>query len=282
MPGIEQIGRKCTKQMVPTWRRFVTTYIIDNSAVSQFKQDGYLLVPNLFDSEEMNYLLRIGRGDESHAVHSVVDAEGRKSKLWLASDTSQDDIYSAICRSHKLVDQMEELLEDEVYLYHYKMMVKEPRQGGAWEWHQDYGYWYNNGCLFPAMASCYIAVDRAHKHNGCLQVLRGSNRMGRIEHGKAGGQTGADPDRVEDAQKHLDLVYCEMAPGDALFFHSNTLHRSDANLSEDPRWGFICCYNTRHNPCRDLSGHPSYTPLTKCDDNVIKEVGFRTVAERGL
>ncbi len=260
----------------------VTQTVDEKLEVDRFKRDGYLLVPGLFDQEEMDYLRRVGQEDQSHSVHAVVDSEGRQSKLWLASDVTNDSIYSAICRCHKLVDRMEKLLEDEVYLYHYKMMVKEPRQGGAWEWHQDYGYWYNNGCLFPDMASCYIAVDRAHKQNGCLQVLRGSNRMGRIEHGKAGGQTGADPARVELAQNQLDLVYCEMAPGDALFFHSNTLHRSDANLSEDPRWGFICCYNTRHNPCRDLPGHPSYTPLEKCDDALIKEVGIRTVTDRNF
>jgi hypothetical protein len=28
-------------------------------------------------------------------------------------------------------------------------MQKEPRVGGAWEWHQDYGYWYKNGFLYP-------------------------------------------------------------------------------------------------------------------------------------
>ena len=36
------------------------------------------------------------------------------------------------------------MLGDEVYHFHHKMMVKEPRVGGAWEWHQDYGYWYSN------------------------------------------------------------------------------------------------------------------------------------------
>ena len=62
--------------------------------------------------------------------------------------------------------------------------------GGAWEWHQDYGYWYNNGCLFPDLASCLIAVDRATRRNGCLQVLKGSHHLGRIDHGKIGDQTG--------------------------------------------------------------------------------------------
>ena len=35
--------------------------------------------------------------------------------------------------------------------------------------------------------------------NGALQVLRGSHRMGRIEHGKVGQQAGADIDQVKDA-----------------------------------------------------------------------------------
>ena len=153
------------------------------------------------------------------------------------------------------------------------MMVKEPRVGGAWEWHQDYGYWYNNGALYPDMASCMIAVDRAHAGNGCLQVLKGSHRIGRIEHGRYGTQTGAHPERVALAEQHLERVYCEMNPGSALFFHANLLHCSDANESEDPRWSLICCYNTRHNPCDDKPGHPSYQPLEKWDDGRVVEMG---------
>ena len=65
------------------------------------------------------------------------------------------------------------VLGGEVYHYHSKLMLKEPFVGGAWEWHQDYGYWYQNGCLFPWMASCLIALDPATRANGCLQVLKG-------------------------------------------------------------------------------------------------------------
>ena len=68
-------------------------------------------------------------------------------------------------------------------------------------------------------------------------------------------------------------MYCEMEPGTALFFHANLLHRSDQNKSEDPRWSLICCYNCRHNPCDDRSGHGSYRPLEKWDDEQIKILG---------
>ncbi len=248
---------------------------VDDRQIAQFQSDGYLLVENLYDPDEMDWLLTIGKADQekSDRVRATLDAEGRESKLWLVSDTNREDIYNAICHGRRMVRSMEELMGDEVYLYHYKMMVKEPRVGGAWEWHQDYGYWYNNGCLYPDMASCMIAIDRAHKGNGCLQVLKGSHKLGRIEHGKYGTQTGANPDRVSLAQEHLEQVYCEMNPGTGLFFHANLLHRSDPNESNDPRWTLICCYNTRHNPCEDKTGHPSYRKLEVWDDKRVKEIG---------
>jgi ectoine hydroxylase-related dioxygenase (phytanoyl-CoA dioxygenase family) len=166
---------------------------------------------------------------------------------------------------------MEQMLGGEVYLYHMKMNYKEPFVGGAWEWHQDYGYWYNNGCLFPLMASCLIAVSEANQANGCLQVLRGSHLMGRIDHVKTGDQTGADMERVQAALERMELVYAECAPGDAIFFDSNLLHRSDANNSPNPRWSLICCYNAaRNNPYKE-SKHPCYTPLAKVSASAIRD-----------
>ena len=151
------------------------------------------------------------------------------------------------------------------------MMLKEPLVGGAWEWHQDYGYWYENGCLFPYLASCLIAVDRATRENGCLQVLVGSHLMGRIDHGKTGDQTGADLRRVEEARQRLELRYLEASPGDAIFFHCNLLHRSDQNRSPHSRWSLICCYNAARNDPYEQSRHPRYTPLEKVPDDALQQ-----------
>jgi ectoine hydroxylase-related dioxygenase (phytanoyl-CoA dioxygenase family) len=124
-----------------------------------------------------------------------------------------------------------------------------------------------------------IALDKATKENGCLQVLRGSHQMGRIDHGKVGDQTGADLERVQAALERFELVYCELDPGSAIFFDSNLLHRSDQNHSDNPRWAFICCYNAKHNDPYKDSRHPRYTPLEKWPDDKVKEVG-RTQSRR--
>lgn len=244
--------------------------------LSAFHRDGYVLVENLFDAEEMDLLAKISRAD--HALQSEAvsrqDGEGGAIKLTVENEVS-DDIYGAFVRCRRVVDAMEQILGDEVYHYHHKMILKEPYVGGAWAWHQDYGYWYNNGCLFPDLASCMIAVDRATKENGCLQVLRGSHLLGRIDHGKVGDQTGADPERVQAARERLDLIPVELEVGSAIFFHSNLLHRSDRNTSPHSRWALICCYNARRNDPYKDSRHPRYQYLEKWPDEKIKEVGRR-------
>lgn len=239
-----------------------------------YHRDGFVIVRQLFAADETELLLNHARGDESlrAASYGRKDASGMETRLALWNRAT-DDLYSLFVRSARIVDRMEQMLGDEVYLYHHKMMLKEPLVGGAWEWHQDYGYWYHNGCLYPQLASCLIAADAATRENGCLQVLVGSHHLGRIDHGRAGDQTGADLERVEQALARMELVYCECAPGDAIFFHSNLLHRSDQNLSPRPRWSLIGCYNARRNSPYKESRHPAYYPLEKVGPDAIRAWG---------
>src|SRR4029434_4194866 len=154
-----------------------------------------------------------------------------------------------------------------------KMIMKDPRVGGAWTWHQDYGYWYQNGVLFPLLTSAYIAIYPSTRENGCLQVIKRSHELGRIEHVLTGDQAGADNDRVQEILKKLELVHVEMDPGDALFFHANLLHRSDQNRSDNTRWSMICCYKAAQNDPYKESHHPRYTPLAKVADEEIRKAG---------
>ncbi len=255
------------------------SFTATDTHVRQFQEDGYVITEHLFDAEDMDLLRRVARADRAmeETAASRRDGQGGAIRLKVENELG-DDIYSAFVRCRRIVDAMERFLGGEVYHYHHKMILKEPRTGGAWEWHQDYGYWYNNGCLFPYMGSCLIAVDRATKANGCLQVLRGSHHMGRIDHGKVGDQTGADLERVEAAMQRFELVHCELEPGGAIFFHANLLHCSAQNTSPDPRWALICCYNAaRNNPYKE-SRHPRYTPLEKWPDSRIREVGGKQLA----
>jgi ectoine hydroxylase len=258
----------------------VTPYSLTADQLAQYQSQGFVIVPGLFTPAEVTLLHQVARADRALAkAGSMADSKGGASKIWITTDL-KEDVYSAFTHNHRVVNPVRQIFTDEPLFYHHKMMLKEPRTGGAWEWHQDYGYWYNDGFIFPNMASCMIAVDGADRENGCLQVLAGSHHMGRIQHGKVGNQVGADVERVAEAAKRLELVYCEMAPGTALFFHCNLLHRSDQNLSERSRWSLICCYTAAQNRSYRAADKPWYNcqPVTMWDDARISELGERQAA----
>ena len=245
-----------------------------------YEEDGYVLVKGMLEPGEIELLGRAAREDRVLDQHAYgrADGEGGTIRLSLWNHPTET-IYGMVARSESMVGCAEQILGGEVYHYHSKMIMKDAKVGGAWAWHQDYGYWYQNGVLFPDLTSAFIAVDKATRENGCLQVIRGSHRLGRVEHVLTGDQAGADPERVDKALERLQLEFIEMEPGDTLFFHANLLHRSDQNTSDNPRWTMICCYNAARNDPYKESHHPRYTPLEKVADSEVLKAGMRRFSD---
>jgi hypothetical protein len=106
----------------------------------QFERDGYFLVRGLFDAEETALLRTAMETDPTVRAnfYNRADAEGAVTRM-VTWNQPGDGVYGLAARSEKVVDTMEDLLGGEAYHYHSKLTAKEPREGGAWEWHQDYG-----------------------------------------------------------------------------------------------------------------------------------------------
>ncbi|MDA0237015.1 MAG: phytanoyl-CoA dioxygenase family protein [Proteobacteria bacterium] len=255
----------------------MSNFRLSDDEITKFSQYGYFIVKGLFDQEEIAILRTAIEVDQNlkDKLYNRYDASGRKT-IMATWNHPGDSVYGLAARSRRIVDSMETLLGGEVYHYHSKLTAKEPYEGGAWEWHQDYGYWYHNGIVFPHLCSVMVALDRTNKKNGCLQIVKGSHLCGRVEHGVLEGeQVGANARRVEEMLKILPIEYIEMEPGDGVFFHCNALHRSDQNQSDNRRWTVIHCYNLATNNPFLEHHHPFYTPLQKVDDSAIKLAGVR-------
>jgi len=244
------------------------------SQKAQYDNDGYLIIPNFLTQPEVDLLYNLATNDDILRNHAfdLNDQAGKRTKLTLWF-TPGDDTFSLLTRSERMVRSVQSLLGDgEVCHFHSKLMQKEPKVGGAWEWHQDYGYWYKNGFLYPdALISVMLALTEATKENGCLQVLKASHKMGRFEHLFAGEQQGADMPFVEEALKFCEKVYVELKAGDVLFFHPNLLHMSEANLSDKPRWSLISAYNLSYNKPFREKNISCIMPVSMVPDNAIME-----------
>ena len=243
--------------------------------IQTYHKDGYLVVKKFCSREETDKLYATALQDDAMAKNALDlnDLSGKKTRLSLWF-TPGNDVFGYLTRSEKMVNAVAQLLGGEapVCHFHSKLMQKEPRVGGAWEWHQDYGYWYKNQFMFPdQLMSVMVALTTANKENGCLQVIKGSHKMGRVNHGFSGEQVGADMVMVDNALQTMELVYSELEPGDALFFHSNLLHRSEVNLSEYPRWSIISCYSLQSNLAYNEKSTAWKTPVKIVPDEAILE-----------
>ena len=255
--------------------------------IEQYNQEGYLILKGFFNSEESKKLYEVAITDVAVSKNAinVNDSSGKRSKLSLWYKPG-NDTYGLLTRSESLVNAVDKLLDGDAKVCHFhsKLMQKEPRVGGAWEWHQDYGYWYKNEFLLPdQMMSVMVAITEANQENGCLQVIKGSHKMGRVEHGFSGEQVGASQRYVDLALKTMDLIYVELEAGDVLFFHSNLLHRSEANLSDRPRWSMISCYNRTSNIGYNdsASASSSITPINVVPDEALLTWDALGLAEDG-
>ena len=129
------------------------------------------------------------------------------------------------------------------------------------------------------MMSAIVAIDKADASNGCLQVLKGSHHIGRIEHKASGEQAGAAQRFVSRLLEsgRFENVHCEMEPGDVLFTHSNLFHCSDANQSERWRRYLIVAYNGRDNePWKEMTKlMPLYQRIDIVEDDATMGVGSK-------
>lgn len=262
----------------------MTQGILQSTDLEHFQKTGFLIIPRFLEPDLIDILRRVAElsPEFQRKVRTGKDHSGKEVKLWITNQLGED-VFSGLARYEKVISFGEKLLGTEIYPWHHKFILKDAHAGGAWEWHQDYGYWYDYGCLFPNLISCLIAVDEATRDNGCLQVVSGSHLMGRLDTSRVADQTGPlDTLRIQSILSCSEIVYCELKPGDAIFFHANTLHRSEASMVSQPRWAFISAYNSIKNEPREITPVHShdedapptpYEPFETWSQEQIKSVG---------
>ncbi len=242
--------------------------------VEAFHRDGLAIVRGMSSPQELVVLQAMCAPDRdlSPLQTEVRDGGSRTYKvaIWTTLD---DSLFGKLPRMPRIVRGAEALLGEPVYHWHSKLLRKQPGDGRVGI-HQHYAPWYEDGCLAPSMLTCTLALQRNDRDNGCLSFVRGSHRMARIHRVRLGATSdthGPDPDRVAEITRRKGIVYGELEPGDAMFFHCMTLHASEPNLSDTPRAVIHCSYNAVANQPipRPGQAHHRYRRLDLVDDEFL-------------
>ncbi|HEX4374395.1 MAG TPA: phytanoyl-CoA dioxygenase family protein, partial [Puia sp.] len=134
--------------------------------IADYNRDGYVIIKNFLNSDEVKKLYTIATEDDMMLKHSfdLNDQAGKKTKLALWYKPG-NDAYGLLSKSERIINSVNKLMDGDsaVCHFHSKLMQKEPKVGGAWEWHQDYGYWYKNQFIFPdQLISVMVALTPAN------------------------------------------------------------------------------------------------------------------------
>lgn len=200
-----------------------------------YEENGYLLVPRLFDAAEVDEmrdaLARILAAESGEANHSWSAVEDRTLVLKGHHDLQyMDAVFTRMVAHPRIVGVLKELIGPNVQLHHSKMLVKPPEQGAPFPMHQDYPY-------FPherhSVLAASVHLDATDEENGCLYVIPGSHKLGPLE--------------SEGASHTVDYTLesgtpCPAHAGDVLFFNYLTIHGSGVNRSTRTRRNVLFQY----------------------------------------
>jgi len=127
--------------------------------------------------------------------------------------------------------------------HHNCLMTKHPRYGSLTGWHRDIRYWSFER---ENLVSVWLALGVEEIDNGALWFVPGSHEMAfdaeRFDTAKFLRAEHADNARIIRTAESPRLE-----PGDAVFFHCNTLHSAGKNVSDAVKFSLVFTYHGASN-----------------------------------
>ena len=140
-----------------------------------------------------------------------------------------------IATNEILLDAVEAILGPNILIYNVCYIVKEAGATAFISWHQDLTYW---GLSNDHQVSAWVALSPATAESGCMRMVPGSHKAGRVAH----AETDDEDNALALGQTVLGVdegasVLTPLQPGEASLHHGWTLHASMPNVSNDRRIG---------------------------------------------
>ncbi len=217
------------------------TTVMTRVDVAFYKEQGYLVVPDVLSPSELDLIRRelaqlIDKASEVTEHDDVYDLEDDHSPAApnirrIKNPDAVMPSVAALLHHPVLLDVLTQLLGSGVRFQTSKLNMKAAEGGSAVEWHQDWAFYPHTNDDLLAVG---ILLDDVDETNGPLCVLPGSHRGAIYDHHANGYFSGAiDP--VENPIDFSAAVPLVGTAGSMTFHHVRAVHGSAPNLSARPR-----------------------------------------------
>ncbi len=223
----------------------------------EFLDNGYFIFRGLLDENELAVIRERVRFIAEHAESYEKLGIGNLKEVGQETSPHKDPlhrfyrlnaaayhnetIWKTMIANPRTIALVRSVMEDDFCVNAGGFFLKPPGHGSAVPWHQDTGAWNMPPAPFdpdePFIFDYWLAIDRATKENGCLQLLPKSHKLGRLAHVKKGDYLSEVDPEAHGYDIVKDSAICEMNGGDIVVWHQNALHYSGPNRSDQQRIG---------------------------------------------
>lgn len=235
------------------------------TAKAAYDQDGWYQQPETLDPALLAALKDSVERISAQDRPEVVREHGTDVVRAVHGCHRFDEVCEQAVRHPLLLDLACELIGGPVYVYQFKVNLKQAFEGASWPWHQDFAFWHReDGMAAPDAVSIAVFLDEVRPTNGPLELIPTSHRLGLLGPDAAGpGAAGPSGDWRRHVSADLEhTVPADLAEalaaehgrkvatgpaGTCLAFHPSIVHCSSDNRSPDRRAVLLITYNSVAN-----------------------------------
>jgi ectoine hydroxylase len=259
--------------------------------IEQFRTEGWLFLPEVFDAEEVGLLKA-----EAEAIYRQQRPEVWREKSGAPRTAFAAHTYSEPFRvlgTHpRLIRPVEQIFGEKLYMHQFKINAKSAFTGEVWQWHQDYGTWKrDDGMPEPRAMNISVFLDEVMHINGPLLLVPKSQTAGDLKASHDKETTSyplwtLDEETVKRLVREGGIVAPTGKPGGVLMFHGNLVHGSAGNITPYPRKIVYLTLNAVSNYIRtptrpEFIAHRDFTAIEPVVDDALQQLarGKRQAAE---
>jgi phytanoyl-CoA hydroxylase len=205
--------------------------------INDYWRDGFIVINDVLNQDELEDLR--AACDQPNVVLKRPQKDYETKTVHSLGITSLHPAFYSLAMHPVIVEKIKSLLGPDIQLQHSKLATKPlAKEKGLFPFHQDFAFYpHTNTDLLSVM----VMLDDATPENGCMQMVKGSHKLGLLSH-EANGQFTAEcqvKEYTEDSKKFINIT---PRAGGISIHHCLTIHGSPPNLSGRPRRGIVFSY----------------------------------------
>lgn len=252
-------------------RHVTTPENLSEEKIRSYRRQGFVHVPGVLSEEEVAEF-RGAALDASERLKERAEKYSTDVFVQLVNVWREDETMKRLTLHPNVGAIAERLAGKDLRLWHDQILIKEPHNEAATEFHQDQPYWPHANS--PDPLSAWIALVDVPVERGCMTFIPGSQV-----------RTDLEVQDLEDASSLFticpDLVWeprvtIPLRAGDCTFHHGRTAHMATPNFTDEPRVAHVAIFMDANTTYANKP-HPVTDPLELTDGRQLEEPMFPEV-----